>query len=151
MRGVYATAGNRPIRRHAPRAATQPEIVAAFKQAQERKLYDLVEHRNSPKREAYANTNHVEYFAEVSCMFLDKIDYPADALQVARNFDRSLFVKSGRYQRDYKERFDRQQQELQKQQKGIKREITMCIMFFVVCFCSLRLSRLCVLLTGGSV
>lgn len=44
--------------------------------------------------------------------FLDEIDYPADALQVARRFDRSLFVKSGRYQRDYKERFDKQQQEL---------------------------------------
>ncbi|MBX7105246.1 MAG: hypothetical protein K1X57_14280 [Gemmataceae bacterium] len=52
-----------------------PEIVAAFKQAQERKLYESVEHRNGPKREAYANTNHVEYFAEISCMFLDKIDY----------------------------------------------------------------------------
>lgn len=44
--------------------------------------------------------------------FLAEIDYPSDALRVARNFDRSLFVKAGRYQSGRKEQFEKQQQEL---------------------------------------
>jgi hypothetical protein len=52
-----------------------PEILAAYQQAKERRLYANVEHRTGPRREAYANTNHAEYFAEISCMFLDVVDY----------------------------------------------------------------------------
>lgn len=52
-----------------------PDIVATFRQAKDRKLYENVEHRNGPARDAYANTNHVEYFAEISCMYLDVVDY----------------------------------------------------------------------------
>jgi hypothetical protein len=52
-----------------------PEIKAAYEQAKQRELYVNVEHRTGPKRDAYANTNHAEYFAEISCAFLDHIDY----------------------------------------------------------------------------
>lgn len=52
-----------------------PEIKSAFEQARQRELYVDVEHRIGPKRDAYANTNHAEYFAEISCAFLDRIDY----------------------------------------------------------------------------
>lgn len=52
-----------------------PEIKNAFEQARRRDLYVSVEHRQGPKREAYANTNHVEYFAEISCAYLDRIEY----------------------------------------------------------------------------
>ena len=52
-----------------------PEIKAAYEQAKQRELYVNVEHRTGPKRDGYANTNHAEYFAEISCAFLDRIDY----------------------------------------------------------------------------
>jgi hypothetical protein len=52
-----------------------PDIKAAYEQAKQRELYVNVEHRTGPKRDAYANTNHAEYFAEISCAFLDRIDY----------------------------------------------------------------------------
>lgn len=42
-------------------------IKAAYAQAMERKLYD--------KKTQYASTSHLEFFAELSCCFLDRLDY----------------------------------------------------------------------------
>lgn len=43
-----------------------PYVKTAFKQAMERKLYDTA---------VYAATNEKEYFAEISCAYLDKLHY----------------------------------------------------------------------------
>jgi hypothetical protein len=43
-----------------------PQVKAAYKQAMERKLYDSA---------VYAATNEFEYFAELSCCYLTKLDY----------------------------------------------------------------------------
>ncbi|MEL6104930.1 MAG: DUF1583 domain-containing protein [Planctomycetota bacterium] len=46
--------------------------------------------------------------------FLAEIDYPADAFKLVREFDRSLFVTAGRYNRGYDEQFARKETELLK-------------------------------------
>ncbi len=43
-----------------------PPVIEAYKQAMERKLYD---------KSLYAATNEKEFFAELTCAFLDKLDY----------------------------------------------------------------------------
>jgi hypothetical protein len=52
-----------------------PELDATFKQAVERKLYDEVNDRFGRRGKAYARTNAAEYFAEISCAFLDSCNY----------------------------------------------------------------------------
>jgi hypothetical protein len=52
-----------------------PELDATFKQAVDRKLYDEVNDRFGRKTKAYARTNGAEYFAEISCAFLDSCNY----------------------------------------------------------------------------
>ena len=47
--------------------------------------------------------------------FLSEIDYPADAFKLAREFDRSLFITAGRYNRGYDEQFERKEADLLKQ------------------------------------
>ena len=44
--------------------------------------------------------------------FLVEIDYPADAFKLVRDFDRSLFVTAGRYNRGYDKRFEDKEAEL---------------------------------------
>jgi hypothetical protein len=52
-----------------------PELEATFQQAVERKLYDEVNDRFGRRGKAYARTNSAEYFAEISCAFLDSCNY----------------------------------------------------------------------------
>lgn len=52
-----------------------PTIKAAYKQAMERKLYDEAEDVYGKKIKPYARTNEKEYFAELSCAYLNKLDY----------------------------------------------------------------------------
>src|SRR5262245_38189245 len=52
-----------------------PELEATFKQATDRKLYDEVNDRFGRRGKAYARTNAAEYFAELSCAFLDSCNY----------------------------------------------------------------------------
>lgn len=52
-----------------------PLIKATYKQAMDRKLYDSVRDRNGRLTRAYAATNSREYFAELSCSYLDKGAY----------------------------------------------------------------------------
>lgn len=50
-------------------------VKAAYEQAKERKLYDSVEYANGKKRKAYALTNRMEYFAEISEAYFGKNDF----------------------------------------------------------------------------
>jgi hypothetical protein len=50
-------------------------LEAAYKQAMERKLYDSVVHVNGNKGKAYAATNMMEYFAELSEAYFGKNDF----------------------------------------------------------------------------
>jgi hypothetical protein len=52
-----------------------PELLATFRQAVERKLYDEVNDKFGLRTKAYARTNPAEYFAEISCAFLDSCNY----------------------------------------------------------------------------
>jgi hypothetical protein len=54
---------------------SRPDVKAAFQQAVERKLYDEVIDRDGHHGRAYARTNEAEYFAELSCAFLDTCQY----------------------------------------------------------------------------
>jgi hypothetical protein len=47
------------------------EVKSAFQIAVDRKLYDMVAHRSGRLDRAYARTNDKEYFAELSCAYLD--------------------------------------------------------------------------------
>src|SRR5262249_22772923 len=52
-----------------------PELEAVYKQAMDRKLYLQVNDRFGGYGKAYASTNPAEYFAEVSCAYLDSCNY----------------------------------------------------------------------------
>jgi hypothetical protein len=52
-----------------------PELEATFQQACDRKLYDNVNDRFGRRTRAYARTNAAEYFAEISCAYLDSCNY----------------------------------------------------------------------------
>jgi hypothetical protein len=52
-----------------------PTIKAAYKQAMERKLYDEAEDVYGRKIKPYARTNDHEYFAELSCAYLNRLHY----------------------------------------------------------------------------
>jgi hypothetical protein len=52
-----------------------PELEATFQQACDRKLYDDVNDRFGRRGKAYARTNAAEYFAEISCAYLDSCNY----------------------------------------------------------------------------
>lgn len=52
-----------------------PGVQAAFRQAMDRGLYDEVKHASGKTRRAYAATSDHEYFAELSCAYLDKCAY----------------------------------------------------------------------------
>jgi hypothetical protein len=50
-------------------------LVAAYKQAKDRKLYDAVERVGGRKQKAYAITNPAEYFAELTEAYFGKNDF----------------------------------------------------------------------------
>src|SRR5438270_861737 len=52
-----------------------PELEAIYQQAMDRKLYDKVNDRFGRQGPAYARSNAAEYFAEISCAFLDSCNY----------------------------------------------------------------------------
>jgi hypothetical protein len=52
-----------------------PRIKDAYKQAMERKLYDKAKDVNGREIKPYARTNEREYFAELSCAYLNKLHY----------------------------------------------------------------------------
>jgi hypothetical protein len=52
-----------------------PEVEATFQQAVDRKLYDEVNDRSGRRTRAYARTNSREYFAEISCAYLDSCNF----------------------------------------------------------------------------
>lgn len=52
-----------------------PELEAVYQQAMDRKLYDKVNDRFGRRGPAYARTNAAEYFAEISCAFLDSCNF----------------------------------------------------------------------------
>jgi hypothetical protein len=52
-----------------------PAVLAAYKQAMDRGLYDKVKHETGRTAKAYAATNDHEYFAELTCAYLDRCAY----------------------------------------------------------------------------
>jgi hypothetical protein len=52
-----------------------PELLGTFQQAVDRKLYEDVTDRFGRRGRAYARTNAAEYFAEISCAYLDSCNY----------------------------------------------------------------------------
>lgn len=57
-----------------------PYITNAYKQAVTKGLYKGVEHAGGGRHDGYAVTNEAEYFAELSCGYLDRLNYhPFDA------------------------------------------------------------------------
>lgn len=60
-----------------------PVIKNAYEQAVARRLYMKAKHDDGKERVAYANTNAAEYFAELTCAYLDRLDYfPHDAKEL---------------------------------------------------------------------
>jgi hypothetical protein len=69
-----------------------PELLATFQQAVDRKLYDEVNDRFGHRGKAYARTNAAEYFAEISCAFLDSCNYyPFNYMQL-QGYDSAGFA-----------------------------------------------------------
>lgn len=60
---------------HLTLGADYAPLVAAYKAAMERKIYDSVEFVHGGKRKHYATTNHSEYFAEISEAYFGKNDF----------------------------------------------------------------------------
>jgi len=68
-----------------------PELEAIYQQAMDRKLYDKVNDRFGGRGPAYARTNAAEYFAEVSCAYLDSCNYFPFNHEQLRGHDPSAF------------------------------------------------------------
>jgi hypothetical protein len=66
---------------------TNPELEAIFKQATDRKLYEQVNDRFGRTGKAYARTNAAEYFAEISCAYLDSCNYFPFNQEQLRGYD----------------------------------------------------------------
>jgi hypothetical protein len=64
-----------------------PAIKSAYGQAMERGLYDNVKHESGATRKAYASTNDHEYFAELTCSYLDTCAYFPFTREDLKNFD----------------------------------------------------------------
>ncbi|QEF98365.1 tetratricopeptide repeat protein [Stieleria maiorica] len=83
--------------------------------AREMALEAIEQAKNNPQQ-SFSNPEYEAYQQIQSTMammeFMAKIDYPTDALRIAREFDTTLFVKAGRYQSGRQEQFEKQQQEL---------------------------------------
>jgi hypothetical protein len=68
------------------------EVKGAYQTAVERKLYDRVTDRTGRIGRAYARTNDAEYFAEISCAFLDSCFYYPFTYQELRDYDPAGFA-----------------------------------------------------------
>lgn len=64
-----------------------PELAATFKAAADRQLYENVNDRLGRPRRAYARTSAAEYFAELSCAYLDSCNYFPFNQQQLRGYD----------------------------------------------------------------
>jgi hypothetical protein len=68
-----------------------PELKATFQQAVDRKLYDEVNDRTGRRVRAYARSNVAEYFAEISCAYLDSCNYFPFNQEQLRGYDPAGF------------------------------------------------------------
>jgi hypothetical protein len=66
-----------------------PHIIAAYNQAMERGLYASVKHESGRELKAYASTNDHEYFAELSCSYLDRCAYFPFTREDLKEYDRA--------------------------------------------------------------
>jgi hypothetical protein len=64
-----------------------PELVATFQSALDRGLYEQVNDKFGRSGKAYARTNAAEYFAELSCAYLDTCNYFPFNQQQLRGYD----------------------------------------------------------------
>src|SRR5262249_49541767 len=64
-----------------------PTIKGAFSQAIERGLYLNVKHESGATRKAYASTSDHEYFAELTCSYLDKCAYFPFSREELKDYD----------------------------------------------------------------
>jgi hypothetical protein len=69
-----------------------PELNAIFQQAVDRKLYDKVNDRFGRQTKAYARTSAAEYFAEISCAYLDSCNYFPFNYQQLQGYDPAGFA-----------------------------------------------------------
>jgi len=69
-----------------------PEVLTAFQQAVDRKLYDDVWDRTNRRGRAYARTNANEYFAEISCAYLDSCHFYPFTYSDLRSHDPTGFA-----------------------------------------------------------
>jgi hypothetical protein len=69
-----------------------PELEATFQSAVDRKLYDQVNDRFGRRGKAYGRTNAAEYFAELSCAYLDSCNYFPFNQQQLRGYDPQGFA-----------------------------------------------------------
>jgi hypothetical protein len=58
-----------------PNGFDNPGVIFAYNQAMDRRLYDRVQTAGGGIDRAYAATNQVEYFAELTCAYLDRCNY----------------------------------------------------------------------------
>jgi hypothetical protein len=69
-----------------------PELQATFQSAIDRKLYDEVNDRLGRRGRAYGRTNAAEYFAEISCAYLDSCNFFPFNQQQLRGYDPQGFA-----------------------------------------------------------
>jgi hypothetical protein len=58
-----------------PRGFQNPGVIFAYNQAMDRRLYDRVQTARGGVARAYAARNSAEYFAELTCAYLDRCSY----------------------------------------------------------------------------
>jgi hypothetical protein len=83
-----------------------PDVRAAYQQAVDRRLYDDVTDRYGRRCKAYARTNEMEYFAEISCAYLDLCNYFPFNYSQLQSYDPAGFAVVERVWRQ-PERFQR--------------------------------------------
>jgi hypothetical protein len=64
-----------------------PDVELAYRQAMERGLYQKVMHDSGKEARAYAATNKFEYFAELSCAYLDRGSFYPFTREELREYD----------------------------------------------------------------
>ena len=64
-----------------------PFVANAYDQAMARRLYDEVRHIDGTERKGYAAANEAEYFAELTCAYLDRLNYTPTGREELREHD----------------------------------------------------------------
>jgi hypothetical protein len=67
------------------------DAIFAYKQAMDRRLYDNVKHDDGEEGPAYASASPFEYFAELSCAYLDRCPYYPFTRAELREYDPTGF------------------------------------------------------------